>query len=856
MSQYDLEIARLSKDICGKAIENAKCDAFLDISLQRLDFKEKNVASFNELLEILCLDEVVVKNLCLVQLLLQYGEILCNMKIIQEDYFQSIFKVKYYSNIRVTKENGSLQYLLMKGLDNRDCNCWKYLEVLSQIMNRVIRSKSALTSIIKDDFASNIGNKLDSTTDLQSLNYVVELLSNCFPRKYFERPGVISPPTLWFNEDTKNKLFFNKKSYPFRGKCGDEQTLQFIWELFSEKLKVNTSQIKHITYTTESDKNKNTLSALDDRLLKIVQVCKSSVYIWIADTCFFTINRKYSDVVLFAKNKLKISISDITKALSVIRISPDINTNFSKISTLQLELQNKNEDKEFRNSIYNVPKISEVSAYLQLRNCEAYENTYKTPEISSSLSDANEIHITDTGHSKTPKELEMLLSESFPPVSQVEKKITKGIQKDPFTPDNSNANLITDKWEISNASNQLDDPIDTNISANVPTKRKKSYNIEDNETSPIVLLQQNKLRRTTRNNDSKFTSSIMVLDEKKIEQKTDDNKMNDGIKKLLMNKDKNRDVMIEPKLSIQPKDIQLLDAIFSKPIKKAVKRQQKLNIPPSGKKRKINQVKKNPVKKVESKVSESEKVASKKVKSPILEAPNIYTSKEGEDMLEKKQSETTKKEQNRNKSSKLAKKITEPTIQEADKNKTFRTSAGVMDTSKKIKESNKKLNKPESKMECTLTEEVTKENPVERERSIHVNKLIDKTSVVVQPTPNIDENNQSINAESTTLINSSTDAHSLGNMFTIQLQNQIADSISKFSNDITKKIDIINSELNNRFITEISQKYQNLINDLQRNFQKDTQDMLDFVGDIKNLINLPDDQFQLSIRNKKFNHNS
>ncbi len=96
------------------------------------------------------------------------------------------------------------------------------------------------------------------------------------------------------------------------------------------------------------------------------------------------------------------------------------------ITTIRLELEHKNKDKDkdFYNSITYMPKISEVSAYLQLKNYEAYENTYNTPDISSSLTDANDIQVKDADIFKTPKELEMLLSESFPPVSQVEKTIT------------------------------------------------------------------------------------------------------------------------------------------------------------------------------------------------------------------------------------------------------------------------------------------------------------------------------------------------------------------------------------------------------------------------------------------------
>ncbi len=55
---------------------------------------------------------------------------------------------------------------------------------------------------------------------------------------------------------------------------------------------------------------------------------------------------------------------------------------------------------------------------------------------------------------------------------------------------------------------------------------------------------------------------------KKIVKKIEPSNKDDGIKNLLMHKDKKKDIIIEPKISVLPKDIQLLDSIFSNAVKR------------------------------------------------------------------------------------------------------------------------------------------------------------------------------------------------------------------------------------------------------------------------------------------------
>ena len=109
-------------------------------------------------------------------------------------------------------------------------------------------------------------------------------------------------------------------------------------------------------------------------------------------------------------------------------------------------------------------------------------------------------------------------------------------------------------------------------------------------------------------------------------------------------------------------------------------------------------------------------------------------------------------------------------------------------------------------------------------------------------------------SESTTLLGAITlsSPTSLDNMFTNSLQEQIFESITKFSNDMNRKMAIINTELNNKILKELTEKYQKLFSDLRLSFQSDTEEMFSFIGEIKHMLNLPEDKLTQAIRSRKF----
>ncbi|SCU80808.1 LADA_0B09648g1_1 [Lachancea dasiensis] len=118
---------------------------------------------------------------------------------------------------------------------------------------------------------------------------------------------------------------------------------------------------------------------------------------------------------------------------------------------------------------------------------------------------------------------------------------------------------------------------------------------------------------------------------------------------------------------------------------------------------------------------------------------------------------------------------------------------------------------------------------------------------------------ESTNLESTTLATPIKSAQPslgamelLGHSFTHQLQEQIFSSITQFSSELSRKMMIINEELSHKICLELSQKYQKMFDQLKDSFHQDISQMSQFVGDIKDLLHLPEDELARRIRSKKF----
>ncbi|KAH3682966.1 hypothetical protein WICPIJ_006053 [Wickerhamomyces pijperi] len=92
----------------------------------------------------------------------------------------------------------------------------------------------------------------------------------------------------------------------------------------------------------------------------------------------------------------------------------------------------------------------------------------------------------------------------------------------------------------------------------------------------------------------------------------------------------------------------------------------------------------------------------------------------------------------------------------------------------------------------------------------------------------------------------------LSEAYTNQLQNQIFESITNFSNDLISKIKVINAEINKKIVNDLTNKYEYLFKELNVNFNNDVKEMVELIDDVKDLLHLDEDQIRKYIQAKKF----
>lgn len=94
--------------------------------------------------------------------------------------------------------------------------------------------------------------------------------------------------------------------------------------------------------------------------------------------------------------------------------------------------------------------------------------------------------------------------------------------------------------------------------------------------------------------------------------------------------------------------------------------------------------------------------------------------------------------------------------------------------------------------------------------------------------------------------------HLLSEAYTTTLQKQIFDSITTFSNQLVSKIQIINNEINKKVMSDLTNKYETLFSGLRDSFQTDVDEISSFIGDVRGLLNLPEEELIKYINEKKF----
>lgn len=728
---------------------------------------------------------------------------------------------------------------MKSGLALNNPESWKYLALLIDILYAIPRSKQIIIKMINAKYATELESLLEFSKDFQQANYLMELLSNCFPRKAVDKLGVVLPPSLWDGDKEKNDRIFNNSFYPFKGKHGDTQVINFILEVLGSKLQ-NLLCVDEVTYSSTNGavgaKKFKTKKSSQISTNCYVQAIFDRIYLWDTDGSFLEMNRRHVEVVKSLKGDIQINVR--------VQSSQYINSpnklwlpSFAKVKWFQLKANDTSSCETFFHNITSIRKISEVQKFLVLNHLdeELVDDTEEKRDFREDIS---------TSVSVDGELAAQMQDASHVPFSG----------KNPLaTPEQSDAKINTDEWDFNPSSDHHGTTITEKQDAKQVTPEKSndvprtasSCCYEDQ--SPLVIAQKRRMiRETTRtleilkkdfaihNNLPSSKGDEAHL--KKVERspslmitKFETAKINPDIETsgkltecfVKPNTDKTiKTPKVKVSKSIGTKDIVLLDTIFGSSSGKKPKRQQKLrnfkpviDVPSQD----------TPAVKTRGHKRSGPKVSNKafaRISSP--KSSKIEINNEQPISGEHEVSSSTEKGPNSKRKEDVLKDEINLPVKKQQKSAPDSVPCLLSHSAsdKKLAADNKVSKGPEPK--CLSNEEFLIEN----------------------------ESNTSL-LDSTTVLNPSQLCFN-DNAFTDKLQQQIFSSITHFSNELVRKMSIINKELNNKIIKELSEKYQKLFQEIQTSFQSDTEEMFKFMGEIKDMLNLPEDQLILLIRNRKF----
>lgn len=712
---------------------------------------------------------------------------------------------------RVSSDCGLFKYLLRNGLRIDDRDSWKYLALLIGVCFGIPKAKQAVSKLVRSIFAGEVGHLLDNIRDFQQANFIVELLSNCFPRKSTHGVGVVMPPVLW-SEDQQNDSFFNNSLYPFRGRHGEAQVINFLLDVFQPRMR-DVTLVSNVTYHSSGVSGSEKLLRSGKKGNSkhfYLQASHDCIYLWDGNGMFLEINRRLIKINVTGTRGVKIAV--VGKPLDCFRSENETwLQQFSRTEWLLLDADDQSSYEEFCRTIGSVKKVSEVQTYLVLNH---------TDEDHSDRTECTVREEAQLPHYSSNQEP----SSSDSPRTE---RSSRPAKKDQLvTPEQSDARICSDEWDFKTSSEAQA----ANSSAIQVTKRNtpSGGNVLDNvdslgdDGSPLVLVQKRKkIREATKTLE--MLKNDFALASNPPSSKADDCKILQRDPSLLITKyETKKEVLKKPieinsKLatpngnatkSIAAKDINILDSIFRKPqlsTRKKVKGQQTL--------KNYKPVIEVPSQNVPIAKTRNQKKYAACNKDAVLKTPNSNNSKK-----QAKNNEAGSSNWNL------------PVDKAQSAVATKRPPEGITTESKSTKK-----HKP-------------------RAAKVSPNAQFDDCPANVEKIENPTLDNTDI-MESTTILGNISCATPLpvstGNVFTDKLQEQIFSSISHFSNEMVRKMTIINNELNNTIVKELSGKYQRLFQQLQKSFQEDTEEMLQFVAEIKDMMKLPEKELLTQIKSRK-----
>lgn len=761
--------------------------------------------------------------------------------------------------IKVPRKSDGLESLtrslLNYGISRDNIHNWKAIMLLLELFYQQSDIRRFIIKQLREVYNYRLGEILDSLNSFQLANYLIELIINCFPKKHNIRATLSSAPKLW-TEPEKTKSFFSDELYPHRAKHGEDAIIQLILKRYGSFF-THFGSIKKAVYITGKSSGIKTLS----KHQSYMQVIHHSLYFWDGEGLFFEINPKKVDIVRDLRDTLKITLTD---TFSHCVLSP----HSAWLATLNktTSFQFQSHDPAVSELIWNatkLPKISEVQTYISLRFPSSYddgiiESSIQEPEpsvgdnlmtIENGDNTNSSFHMGQvTDHYDTPEKPhddtvekppvpEMVPSSSQQP--ETPRKLKLSIFDDSIEHDQQSPLAIAQKRKIVRATSKTLEVLKEDFNKKAPMGPLSSCQ-EDIE-EPV---NESLARLCAIPHISKDTS--MAVHNKKVGNVD----RNSGkIKKV---------TDMFKATTTKKKDVSILDDIFALPL-------------PRGNKKKVDKSKQTVLNNFKPIVY----VPSQDVppaKSKMLAANNNKISIKRKAIVLQSTEEKNKRQKVQDQKEDIfaLSEHGEPRIKEVEKRQPVTTSSV-----KRITRSSRKVYAAEENVKKPLTTTSNEQKPCfNKKNGANVSTVAAENELVNSADDTRSDditigNDKSIitesshtdismfaaataTAENTTISGGSNKFPSFETSFTNQLQEQIYHSVMNFSNELTRKISLINGEMNKKIINELSEKYKTMFKELQSSFQNDVEKITGFVGEIKDMLHLPEEALVKLIRDKQF----
>lgn len=767
-----------------------------------------------------------------------------------------------------------METLLDNGVATGQPYSWKCIALLLKVFYEAPQSKLTLTSLLREKYGIQLGCLLDSINDFQLANYLLELVTNLFPRKSLENPGVMAAPKLWDNE-TRNNDFFQDLEYPFRGRHGDASVINFTWNKFGHSFS-QLAVLAKVTYSTGTSSKPRPLSK---KQKCYIQVIYNKIYLWDGEGLFLELNLRKLDVFKDLKNHLNLKlISPFTEVVS----SPHLSWLMAlrKVKTFNLEFEDTSMCDVLLGAA-RIRKVSQVQNFIPLNFASSYED-----DIIESLNSfapqprtpvANKQKHETEDHTDCEKVAQLEIGHHVDPSKNSPRKIHKDLASQLATPEASDPKINEDDWDLNPCSEKSDESVLFKKTKDSDATQMNYMDLGGDEQSPLVLAQKRKMIRATSRTLEILQQDFGGGDLNSSSQSSNEYGSQDGLDTSLtrlssleiekFESSKNPKKQQKKKKVVKEKCTEKITEVFKTPEK--VRKFQ----PPKVKA--ISSIKKRDISALEDIFGIPNKATKKPKRQQKLnnyrEVVQITSQDKGNNTRDFVDPETKVKEietndvgDKANKKAKVGKKVAakaEDKAKNCPKHKKRSAEKSSASMKKPLAEDTKKITKRTSGAAESAEPKII---PLPPGGSNEINARENEPEVCNEP---LSEHTQlsgskqtiaeSTNLDSTTVINmalQNTDpgADLFGTSFTNKLQQQIFTSITSFSNELANKISIINEEMNKKIVQELSIKYQKMFEELQINFQNDVAQMSQFVGDIKDLLHLPEEKLVEVIRNKEF----